>query len=269
MITLKDIIEEYMVIVSDSEHILYGVSKNLVVRAAKRGLEDLHYAVVPDIISIVETLEAPFSLSLPEGTIDWIRVSAVGDNGKRLIPLYQNKKHPLAVEYLQDELGANLLDENGFVLMGMEGVPTNENDSNLAYLSEVCSFGYNYNPTARFNIAGGNISTAGSYKYDPVSKMFYFYNIPSGTKLVFEVIQLPTFDETEANVGVHEYLRETMFSYITYHIAKGRFSIPEYSKNRLHKDYIHEKRRSKKRMHFKPEQIMQALRTQRGLLNKF
>lgn len=271
MITLKDIINEYMLIISDPEHILNGINKTLVVRAAKRGLEDLYYAAVPETTTYVEKLKDTYSLSLPEGTIDWIRISVLNPQNNKLIPLYRNDKNPIAISYLKDELGNLILDQDGYFMIGLSGTPGEVEESGTqSILNDFYGDYYPYNFGAKFNIAGGVVSYGGEYKYDPVSKRFYFYNVPSGADIFFELIQLPdVYEKDEAQISIHEYLREALFSYISYHLMKERHSVPQYEKIEALKRYNREKRRSKKRLIFKPEEILQALRSQRGFLNKF
>lgn len=268
MITLKDIIDEYMVMISDEEHYLYGINKTLVIRAAKRGMEDLHYSVVPEFATVVETLKSPYYLTLPEGTIDWIRISAKNPYNNQLIPLYRNNKNPLALGYLKDELGDLILDGDDNVMISISGTPGDIQSVDLDYFCD--NYRYSEQYGAKFNIAGGVISYAGNYTYEPISKRFYFYDIPEDTQLFFEVIQLPNFYEVdESKLSVHEYQREALHCYITYHLIKGRYSVPKYEKTRALVEYNKEKRKSKKRLILKPEEIKQALKTQRGFLNKF
>lgn len=273
MITLKDIIEEYMLIISDPEHLLHGINKTLVLRSAKRGWEDLYYDVMPETVTYIDKVKSNYSLSLPEGTIDWIRISVLNPQNNQLVPLYKNNKNPLAISYLKDETGETLIDEDGYFLMGMSGTPgeINESNDNLNVgLEYFWGYPYHHQLGARFNISGGVISYGGNYTYDNVSKKFYFYDIPEDTDIYFELIQLPNvYEKDESKISVHEYIREAMFAYISKTLMQERSSIPQYEKNNAIVRYNREKRKAKKRLIIKPEEILQALRTQRGFLNKW
>lgn len=257
MILLKDIIDEFMLRISDPDNYAHGIGRTLALKYAKRAFEDISYATVPSVETTQFYLPEHKALEWPVGAIDIIRLSIVDTNGM-LTPIYVNDKNPLCKEYILDSDGKYLADMD-------TGLPILSNvDPAYSQTSMTADTAYLTKYGRQYGMRGGYVGRAGTYKYDPNTGMFHFFQLPTDTPIIFEYLVSPLLKQTEANLKIHEYAREAVESRIYYEAIKQTRNVPFNEKERARQEYYKELKKAKKRMLIKPDEIIQAFKRERA-----
>lgn len=255
MILLKDIIDEFMLRISDPDNYAHGINRTLALKYAKRAFEDITYATVPSVETTQFELPEHKSLEWPVGALDIIRLSIVGENGM-LTPIYVNDRNPLCKEYILDEDGKYFADQDtGLPILGRVDPAYPQRIDNSSFITQ---YG------RRYGMRGGYVGQAGTYKYDPNTGMFHFFQLATDTPIVFEYLVDPFLKQTEANLKIHEYTREAVECRIYYEAIKQARNVPYNEKERSRQEYYRELKKAKKRMLIKPDEIIQAFKRERS-----
>ena len=253
-----------MLTASDTQSLVHGVSRTLVLRHAKRGLEEVIYAANPQIRIVQQELPEHKTLQWPIGAIDIIRMSIIGSDGT-LTPIYVNNQNPIAYEYLRDGSG-NIIPD---VITGnpIKSVASTAPLNSIFTDNEALYSMYNYSYGRKYGLRGGESAGGGQYRYDRDSGRIHFFHLDDGTNILFEYIANPLVEQPEANLEIHEYSRDALDSYIYYHIIHRRENVPANEKERARREYFHTLKRAKKRTLINPSEVLQAFKKSRAILS--
>jgi len=260
MIILKDIIDEFMLTTSDPDSYTHNVNRTLVLKYAKRGLEELTTASVPSIKIVQEELPEHKTLPWPVGAIDIIRMSIIMGDGQ-LHTIYYNYDNPISYEYLRDGSGNIVIDSEGNPLKAVPQITLPDRDD---YYRSYTSYDSGYGK--RYGFRGGYSTGAGQYKYNRESGKIHFFKLSSGVDVVFEYLTNPLLGKAEAELEIHDYLREALENWIYYSVVRHRFTVPANEKERARQEYYHALKKGKKRLLFNSQEIFQSLNKQRANL---
>lgn len=259
MILLKDIIDEFMLTTTDPDSYVSGVSRTLVLKHAKRSLENVIYAAIPDVKILQQTLPASKTLEWPIHAIDILKINYVDYDGK-LIPVYENKRHPIAFEYTKDHSGNIIYDSEGSPIKGAVDTTPAEISNDESW------YRYDWYYGARFGIRGGESNGIGTFKYEPETKLFYFFDFEDDAKILFEYVTNPLLHKDEAELEIEDYAREAVESSIYYKIIERRASVPMNEKVRAREEYYYNLKLAKKRILINAQRIGQSLKKARAFL---
>lgn len=248
MVSLADIIDNVVALASLNDTSYSNGSKlPAIVLIGKRLLQELGY----DVSKMARVHEAEITpankVIPPDDFVDYARVSLIDDFGE-LIPIMRNKELSTSAEYLFDEDETLVTDENGYPIEPNGTRDTN--DSNTYFFSTTGAFHEN---------------TIG-YTYDYDAREFLLHNVPDGFhSVVIEYISDPIITEIDpVNLHIHKYFQEAMESGIYLKLIERNNNVPLSEKERARREYYNAVRIGSRRLHMKPEEMFQALQSDRN-----
>lgn len=268
-ITLKDIVNNFMVAyVGDGKDIDY-VNRADVLFHAKRGIQELSYDTLR--VKKIQEVQLPSTLliPMPQDFVSLVKMVYSDINGIER-PIYETNltSRPSQVP-LQDDEGNYIYDDDGNLVEGTSltserysefdpnNISGNYFDENYYILNDfetVNSFfgqRYGLNPeTSQRN---------GVYIIDEANGQFAF-----SSNLVDKIINIHYISDglgTDAEMVVHKYAEEAIYMHIAYNILCSKMACPEYKINRYKKKMVASKRNAKIRLSkYNKQELMQTLR---------
>jgi len=232
-VTLKSIVDSFLLRMQDDDHILKNTRRYLIVKYAKEAISNLNLELKNDIRYMEITISSSLFCVLPHDFVDYARVSVVvaddNTNSLRLKPLGFNRNINIAEGYLQDHNYEILFDEDGFPLLA--------NSSNA----------YN-KPFKKYEFSGGcsnttldtsNLSKYGEFKIDKRAGRLgggkiLFSSELEDQEIVLEYISdgLSTDTYGEGEITFSKYLEETIKNWIFYAGIEHKRNVSQSEKNR-------------------------------------
>ena len=117
-VSLKDIVNNFMLMYQGDDKLLNNVSKHLVLFHAKRGIQELNYDALRSIKVLELSVCHDLKFILPPDYVNYVRISL--EVGGILYPLHENSQVNYATAYLQDNNCEVLFDIDGDVLEAQE-----------------------------------------------------------------------------------------------------------------------------------------------------
>lgn len=266
-VTLKDIVNNFMLtVVGDRNHIKY-VERDLVVFHSKRGLQELNYDALKEIKGQEIDLSDNLTLILPDDYVKYVRVSWV-DSAGNFHPMIANTDTLIAKAYLQDNLYNILFDSNGEVLTASQ----NSYDQTLVAQRS----GYTYQGTGlgdgfdnyyetisngRFGMQTDKANYNGWFVVDKRSGIMKFSSNVGTKTIVLEYISDGLEYSDIGDIKVNKFAEDALMKYVESAIIEKLDSIPEYVVKRKAKDAHIAKLKAKNRLiGLTYEELLQTLR---------
>lgn len=212
-ITLKEMVDDFMVDSIDDDDILKNTRRSLVVKHAKRGLRRINQGRLGRVIPVEITVPDSLTLALPHDYVHYLRVSLVvkdeATNSWRLQPLNINQNISTADGYLQDNDWEILFDSDGYVLTA---------DATNAYAKPYKKYQFTESSCQRQGNAGLNTSKLSKYgevKFDEERGKIVFSSNLSDREIVLEYRSDGLAKDTynEGQIKVHKDLRECLYDF--------------------------------------------------------
>lgn len=209
-ITLKEIVDSFMLRMQDDDHILKNTRRYLIVAYAKEAISKLNKELKHDDLTMEITVPDSLYFALPHDFLKYRRVSVVVEDKEtdslRLQPLDVNTNINTADGYLQDHDAAILFDEDGYILKA---------DSNNAYNRPYKKY--------EFTKGGGNpnldttkLSKYGEFKIDKKHGKIVFSSNLADKEIVMEYISDGLSPDTynEGEIQINKFLEQPVKDWI-------------------------------------------------------
>jgi len=262
-VTLKEAVNNFMFSQDDDSYV-GNANRNRVVYQAKRGIQELYFDAVNEIIAIEFELDPSLIIAIPHDYVSYVRISWVDLQG-RLHPLAIDKSHNLAQAYLQDDTYEYLYDNLGNILEGTHIQDTVENnpvvDFNTDGIESYVSPYYHSSPP--FNTNRSKIFKNGSFKIDKNRGMIQFSSEVDGKIIVLEYLSDGLFQRTDTEIRIHKFAEAALYSYIYHQLVDKKRNVPEREKIRAERHWFNDKRIAKRRITgINYEDVRQVLKSQ-------
>jgi hypothetical protein len=270
-ITLKDIINNYLVAYVGDGKIIDSAKKTDIMFHAQRGIQEFSY----DILRVEKIQEVELGPSLaipmPNDYVNYVKISWVDDSGiERIIhPTRLTSKASQAL--LQDEDFNYIFDTDGNPLTGSSIIDARFKDFDTTKITgSMPNQRINHNVYddsvdrmslhgARFGLNPETTTENGFFVIDEAGGTINFSN-----QLAEKVITLRYISDslgTDEEIKVHKFAEDAIYKYITHAIASAKANMPEFIINRFRKEKRAAMRNAKIRLsNLKTEEITQVMR---------
>ena len=244
--SLEEIVNNFMYEQDDDSYVAQA-DRNRVALFGKKGVRELYYDVVNEVIAIELDLNPALTIALPHDYIQYVRISWV-DTAGRLHPLAVDNSLNLSQAYLQDNDYNFLYDVNGDILKGTHVQNLPENDRGLGEgLSDELGIYPEYNPRP-FNVDRSKVFKNGSFRIDKTKGEIQFSSKVDGRTIVLEYISDGLFQRLDSEIKIHKFAEEALYAYLYFNLIKRKRSVPEREKRRAEKEWYNMRRLAKKRI---------------------
>jgi hypothetical protein len=240
-VSLKDIVNNFILMYMGNNELLANVPKQKVLFHAKRAIQELNYDAFKEIKALELDVCDDLRFVLPHNYVNWVRISLFKDGA--LFPLTENIQANSAKAYLQDNDCRILFDEEGEILeperSGIDLARINSTAKTL-YLNESSPFhntmGYCIDGCWCFDYAIGgryglNTETANSnptFRIDSKSGVINFSSDMAGQTCLLEYISDGMEGGDDSLVTVNKLFEEYVYAYIKYSLLNNRAGIQQY-----------------------------------------
>ena len=241
--TLETIVNNFM-FEQDDDSSVSNSDRNRVALFGKKGVRELYYDVVNEIISLELDLDPSLIIALPHDYIKYVRISWVDTRGKKH-PLAYDRSFNLAQAYLQDANYDFLYDVDGDILKGSHIQNTLESNPILSASEEEINANFS---DRGFNVDKSKIFKNGSFTIDKTQGVIQFSSIVTGKTIVLDYLSDGLFQRTDDEIKIHKFAEEALYAFIYFSLIRRKRSVPEREKQRAEKDWYNQRRLAKKRI---------------------
>lgn len=241
--TLEEIVNNFMFEQDDDSYVA-NADINRVALFGKKGVRELYFDVVNEIIGIELDLNPALTIALPHDYISYVRISWVDTRGA-LHPLAFDNSLNLSQAYLQDNDYNFLYDIDGDILKGSHIQNTPETNPIVA---DTDSDLYNTFTQRGFNTDRSRIFKNGSFRIDKTKGEIQFSSIVDGKTIVLEYLSDGLYQRLDSEIKIHKFAEEALYSWIYFNLIKRKRTVPEREKARAEADWYNQRRLAKKRI---------------------
>ena len=201
-ILMKDVVNNFMAFYVGDGKVLDSISRYDVIFHAKRGLQELHYDALRDIIALELDVPDDLQLELPRDFVRLIRLSWVDKQGRQH-DILNDHKSSMPTAYLQDDDANIIFDDDGNPTTGTSTVDANRlNVNHNAEVDEYSSLSDEFYG-GRFGMQTSNANINGTYNIDKNLGIIRFSSNIKAETVVIEYISdgLEGKDESEIRVN--------------------------------------------------------------------
>jgi len=269
-ISLKDVINNFMVAYVGMDKLIPRVKRSDVMFHAKRGLQEFSYDTLKSIKSQELTIPPSLSVIIPQDYVNYVEMSRIDDLGvKHVIYPTTLTSNPYTVP-VQDANGVPTQNDLGENVEGTS--QTNErwdtaNDNQLtgAYNNDMYNAGV-YNWTwdkvaygRRYGLDPETSQTNGWFTINDREGKFSFSSNLAGQLIILEYISDGL--SVDYDMKIPKMAEEAIYMHIAYSILASRVNMPEYIVQRYKKDRRAALRNAKIRLsEIKLNQFVQVMR---------
>lgn len=239
--TLEEVVNNFMFEQDDDSYAAH-TDRNRAALFGKKGVRELYYDVVNEIISIELDLDPSLIIPLPHDYIKYVRISWVDQSGKKH-PLAYDRTFNLAQAYLQDDNYDFLYDIDGDILKGSHVQNTPE--TSAMFSDEEVSQNYSQR---EFNVDMSKIFKNGSFVIDKTQGVIQFSSVVTGKTIVLDYLSDGLFQRADNEIKIHKFAEEALYAYMYFNIIRRKRSVPAIEKIRAEKDWYNQRRLAKKRI---------------------
>jgi len=263
-ITLKDIVNNFMISYVGEEKIIPKIKRNNVAFFAQRALQELSYDTFRSEKSQEIDIPPSLTMSLPQDYVQYVKLTWVDTSGVEHV-IYPAIKTSNPDAILQDDNYNYTFDNDGNLLKANESVTwskykdqnTDTDIVNDFYLEDNRSFqtlnGQRYGSDPQ------HMNSNGSFYIDPIKSKIHFSGNLTDKTVTLKYISDSLGKDNE--MIVHKLAEEAMYKCIAYYILSTRANTPEYLVMRLKRDKFASVRQAKLRLsNIKIEELTQTLR---------
>lgn len=235
MVALSDIIDNIMLYAEDENHYLHGKSRTLVIKYAKRLVQELNYAGMKTAKLYVATIDSSLrTVDMPDDYVDYINVYYVLN--EHLFPAFHNNNLPI--------------DENGFV--------SKVDTVDASKFNSLFSTEYGY----AMNLERQSELFAKGYKYDRGNNQMVFDFIPyQDCQVAIEYISDPLVANKNTNaIEVHKLFEKAIEAGVYCKMIENLRDVPMIEKQRAKKEWNIKYRDAVAEMNAKPNELLQVLK---------
>jgi hypothetical protein len=244
-VSLEDIVNNYMLMYSGNHSLVNNEERYKILFHAKRAIQELNYDAFKEIKVLQLTVAESLRFVLPSDYVNWVRISMYKDGWLR--PLTENIQTLSSREYLQDNQGNILFDQNGNIL---EPQFSNIDFDRLTkkkksiYLNQGhqfdgcegwCENGYWYFET-RFGLNTETANFNPTFNIDKKAGVINFDSSMSGESCILEYVSDGMEGGDDSLISVNKLFEKYIYAYITYEILNAKLGVQEYIVSRARKE---------------------------------
>ena len=265
-ITLKDIINNFIVSQIGDDKIIKKAKRAEVLYHAQRGIAELNYDTLGNIRTQEIDLGPSLSMAIPHDYVNIVDISFVDGQGI-LRQIAKNKLSDLPEMIYQDFDYSYLFGGQGELLVSPDSVTAERfregNDNQVSANDSVNSLeegdGYNVDYDKRYGLDPTIATKNGAYIISDKFGIISFSSNLANQTIVLRYISDGLHNDED--MRVHKFAEEAMYKIISYGIMSSKSNIPEYQINRVKKERRAAVRNAKIRLaKLSPGEIIQALR---------
>lgn len=235
-VTLNQMVDNFIMNYIGDDKLLSNVKRHNVLFHLKRGVRELHYDAVREVRGLELELNDSLILTLPNDFVGLVRVSFVGKDGL-LYVLSRDTRTAIGRAYLQDHEFNILFDEDGFPLEANE----TEVFKNYTIASETSLRADSCEPHSGATSDYGlnpDLNKNGYYQIDKRRGVLSFSSNIRGRLVFIEYISDGLEFQGGADVKIHKFAEQTLYSYVKYMLLSNKINVQEYIVNRAKKEYL-------------------------------
>ena len=268
-VTLKDIINNFMLMYVGNDKLVNNVEIYTVRFHAKRAIQEINYDALRNIKVMELELGEELKMVLPPDYINYVRISLL--KGNVLIPLVESRTAITANAYLQDNNLDIIFDSNGEVVTGTSKLDILRQDKQL-YTGAGPYNGYygwayegdwyfGYNVGSRFGL---NTEDANQNPRFTINKAAGVIDFTSGVeygKIVLEYISDGMENGDDSKISINKLAEEYIYSYLKWAILNNKTGVQEYAIRRARDEKSANLRNAKIRLsNMHPSRLLMSLR---------
>lgn len=259
-ILMKDVVNNFMAFYVGDGKVLDSISRYDVIFHAKRGLQELHYDALRDIIALELDVPDDLQLELPRDFVRLIRLSWVDKQGRQH-DILNDHKSSMPTAYLQDSDANIIFDDDGNPTTGTSTVDANRlNVNHNAEVDEYSSLSDEFYG-GRFGMQTSSANINGTYNIDKNLGIIRFSSNIKAETVVIEYISDGLEGKDESEIRVNKQVEDFLYKYIAHQIISHKFGVQEYIVRRLKNDAFAAYKNMKIRMmEIHPNDLVQALK---------
>ena len=222
-VLLKDVINNYLLTYVGDDKLINKVDRSEIIFHAKRGLQDLHYDALREIvgfeIEVPETLKVP----LPHDFVSESRIAFVGEDGL-FYPIPRNFHSGTPISYLQDNTANKniLFDFEDNALTG-----TSVTEDKLRGKSRNHVAANEFDIGKRFGLDTATSNSNGSYVINKDQGVIMFSSNLIDKNIVIEYVSDGMYGLSEDEIKVHKLAETFMYDYLNSCVLKSKVGIAE------------------------------------------
>jgi hypothetical protein len=255
---LEDIINNFLLSYVGDDKVINKVDRNEVVFHAKRGLQEIHYDALREILGFEAQVPETLQMHLPHDFVSLVKVSYVGSDGSTH-DIVQNFNSKITKSYLQDNSAQKniLLDSSGNALTGTPVIETNWRNKRPDGLGSTGKL----SKGKRFGMDTSTANSNGSYLIDKNLGMILFSSNLQEENIIIQYVSDGVYGLSDSEIKVHKLAETFMYDYLQSTILKSKFGVQEYIVRRASKQSSASLRNAKIRLNsIKLNELTQILR---------
>lgn len=251
-VPLEDLVNNFEQNYTGDATLLGYIPRSKIIYQIKQGIRQFTMDFLNEVIPIELELNDANNIILPPDYLNYVRISWVDQRTGRIRPMAQNRHHPLAVAYLQDNVGDILFDNNGNILEGTTALEA-INDT----LSE------NINPNDFPNYPYGCFGIYSRYQLDPIfnydttinsngtfninDKRIHFGADSESRIILLEYIS-DGLQVAEDEQKIHKFCEIALYDYVHNALGQNSIRLADYQKKGLQKRFDTSSRNARLKM---------------------
>lgn len=242
-VPLEDLVNNFTQNFTGDDSLLGYIPRSKIIYQVKQGIRQFTMDFLNEVRVVELELNDANNIILPPDFVSYVRISWVDQRTGRIRPMSQNRHHPLAVSFLQDNVGDILFDNNGEILEGTtaieainDNLPNNQNLNNYPNYPYGCFGNYSrYQLDPIFNY-DTTINSNGTFSIN--DKRIHFGADSESRIILLEYIS-DGLQVSEDEMRLHKFAEIALYDYVCYNLAKPMIStkVPDYEKRNLKKAY--------------------------------
>lgn len=255
---LQDIINNFLLTYVGDDKIINKADRNEIIFHAKRGLQELHYDALREIVQFEAQLPDTLKMHLPHDFVSSVKISYVGEDGLTH-PIINNYNGATPTSYLQDNTAQRniLMDNNGQSITGTPVIETNW----AAQTDPPVDSPSSGNLGQRFGMNTATSNHNGSYVIDKNQGFIMFSSNLAEKNIIIEYVSDGMYALADSEIKIHKLAETFMYDYIVSSILKHKLGVNEYVVRRAVKQSSASLRNAKIRLNsIKLNELTQTLR---------
>lgn len=255
---LEDIINNFLLTYVGDDKVINKIERNEVVFHAKRGLQEIHYDALREVLGFEAQVPETLQMHLPHDFVSLVKVSYVGSDGSTR-DITENFNSKITKSYLQDNTAQKniLLDSNGNALTGTPVIESNWKNKRADGLGSSGKL----SKGGRFGMDTSTANSNGSYLLDKNTGMILFSSNLQEENIIIQYVSDGVYGLSDSEIKVHKLAETFMYDYLQSTILKSKFGVQEYIVRRASKQSTASLRNTKIRLNsIKLSELTQILR---------